>query len=340
MRDWGSCADQERIGGAIVSSEYPGANYVPEEMQRVARELRSRKTSTGIRVFPSDAAVAEEMNRLGWTGRRGGPLYAANIGRLIGPVMDDAQLEDERENAEDEAEELREFREWKQRRLKAQLFAKQYPEHILELLEGRGDPSIPAQGPYYIAERRGGGKGRRDEDDADEGYEVLVEVTGAEYLEHLKDGRERQLRAWRELCSPWVFRDPWIGTTTPRGGLDIGDQFTWGKEVDGLVLDLARKRAWDLHDILDRAQGPDPKGSARSQLRKVCWGVLKQLVMLGQENLHLRQRVKELEDLSRGVTQVRDVAAITSRWRPFMKGPPDERAAQTCEPAPSLMVER
>src|SRR6266542_1942166 len=74
---WSGYAIKRGTGGAIVSSEYPGANYDVEELKRVASELRAQSLSA--------PAIAEELNQQGFTGRLGGPLYAANIASLVGP---------------------------------------------------------------------------------------------------------------------------------------------------------------------------------------------------------------------------------------------------------------
>jgi hypothetical protein len=91
-------------------SAYPGANHNAAEMAALARTLRT----TRLLEFPTDDAVAEELTRLGWTSRTGTTLIKVHIGRLRAkydpPVQND-------EDAEDEAQDRREFEKWKLNRL-------------------------------------------------------------------------------------------------------------------------------------------------------------------------------------------------------------------------------
>jgi hypothetical protein len=80
------------------------------------------------------------------------------------------------------------------------------------------------------------------------------------------------------------------------GKLKLAGEDTWPKAVDALVAELTRNTGKNAHELLDAITGqPD----VRAQLRRVVYGLMREIALQRQANLALRQQLGQTQPVQR-----------------------------------------
>jgi hypothetical protein len=80
------------------------------------------------------------------------------------------------------------------------------------------------------------------------------------------------------------------------GHLKLAGEDTWSKAVDALVAELTRNTGKNAHELLDAITGqPD----VRAQLRRVVYGLMREIALQRQANLALRQQLGQKQPVQR-----------------------------------------
>jgi len=277
--------------------------YDPAELKRLALELHEEQ---GL----SLAKVAKELNDLGYRAQKGGLLQPAQIQRLIGTREERFDIPaDIIDRDGDDVLTTKEI--WTHASA---------AWHAIELLESIGPHAVP-EGPYFVTTMEGGGwEGRGEDRQLDTGTPVTRACSAKEWWSSKLAERERAISTLRALAElhgkPFTFYDPVCPdsevaqlsrlpseieargeATRSIGNLGYSNQWEWANGVSALVKELTENTGWELHALLDRLQRPksvkDDAG-CRSQIRKLIFGLLREIALQREANLALRLADPEL----------------------------------------------